>query len=191
MTQFTITELSNNKLYNRTKSSSPQISGKNVVWRIANPNENKIVLYDGNKTIEISSTNGSYPRMSEDNIVWYGSDSKGDIEIFFYNGKETIQVTDNDVDEINPQISGDNVVWVTDTTLDMNIYLYNGQDVIHLNEGNLANEFPKISGDNVVWSSRDSNGNRQIFLYNGKETIQLSGNKHHNTYQVFKYLEIT
>lgn len=178
MTQFTITELSNNKYYKSAKPSYPQISGKNVVWRIANPNENKIVLYDGDKTIEIVSANGSYPRMSEDNMVWNGSDSEGDIEIFFYNGKETIQVTNNDANEINPQISGDNVAWVTDATRDMNIYFYNGQGVIHLNEGNLANEFPQISGDNVAWSSKDSSGNRQIFLYNGKETRQLSSKKH-------------
>jgi beta propeller repeat protein len=177
MTQFTITELSNNKDYKRI-GSDPQISGKNVVWRIANPNENKIFLYDGNKTIEISSTNGTYPRISGDNIVWYGSDSEGNIEIFFYNGQETIQLTDNNVDEINPQISGDNIVWCTDTTSDMNVYLYNGQNVIKINEGNLANDFPEISRDNVVWTSIDPNGNEQIFLYNGEETIQLSGNKH-------------
>jgi len=33
--------------------------------------------------------------------------------VFFYDGSQTIQVTDNDIDDIYPSISGDRVVWST------------------------------------------------------------------------------
>lgn len=179
MTQFTITELGKFK----GNVSAPQISGNNVVWRSENSDENKIFFYDGNKTLEISNTKGSNPRISGNNVVWSGADSDGDKEIFLYNGKETIQLTDNNVDDTSPQIYRDKIVWTIDTAEGITIFLDNGQDIIQLNESNSSNSFPKIFGDNVVWTARDSDEKEELFLYNGKETIQISQDKHRHIYR--------
>ena len=50
-----------------------------------------------------------FPQIDGDNIVWAGDDGN-DNEIFFYNGDETVRVTDNSVDDFTPAIDGNNVV---------------------------------------------------------------------------------
>ncbi|MGL5833820.1 MAG: hypothetical protein ACRC1Z_11400 [Waterburya sp.] len=198
MPQFTITKLASDK----DDSDVLQISAERVVWTDRREKESRdydILLYDGSKIIKVNGTEIFYDGMglsilgsgrnisvSGDKIVWAGHDSKGDSEIFFYNGKETIQLTHNDVDDFFPQLSGDNVVWCEiRRTYDSNnnpirrsqIFLAQGQDIIQLTENDTSNILPQISGKNVVWVGIDSNNERQIFLYDGKETKKLFDNK--------------
>ena len=110
------------------------------------------------------------------NIVWSEKVSgDNDFEIFLYNGSETIQLTDNDVNDFFPKISGDNVVWQSQINLDAEIFLYDGSQTIQITDNDVRDFFPAISGDNIVWSGNDGN-DREIFLYNGSETIQLTDN---------------
>ena len=186
MTQFTITELGNGHLSLGT--SRPQIFGTKVIWLSGDNKESKIMLYDGSETVEIKNTNGAFPKISGDNLVWSAVDLEGDQEIYFYNGKETIQLTDNDVDDVSPQISGDNVVWNGDAFYAFRnvyinkIFLDNGQDTIQLNNDSRWNRSPVISGNKVAWSGIDSHGDRQVFFFDGKETIKIPTEKHSNLF---------
>ena len=49
------------------------------------------------------------------NIVWQTDDGSNS-QIFLYNGTETIQLTDNDVNDFNSRVLGDSVVWLQGTT---------------------------------------------------------------------------
>ena len=42
----------------------------------------------------------------------------GNSEIFLYDGIEILQITDNDVDDSFPEISGDNIVWLRKSSLE-------------------------------------------------------------------------
>ena len=115
------------------------------------------------------------------NVVWAANDGN-DSEIFLYDGNETIQLTDNDVDDFSPQISGNKIVWQRDTTGEnLEIFLYDGNETIQLTDNNTINPYDafdsslQISGGNVVWAENDGNDS-EIFLYNGNETIQLTDN---------------
>ena len=49
--------------------------------------------------------------LSGSNVVWSGNDGN-DFEVFLYNGSETTQLTDNDIDDRFVKISDDNnIVW--------------------------------------------------------------------------------
>ncbi len=131
---------------------------------------------------QISSNSSLYlPSFSDgdvdgNNIVWSELKSgDNDFEIFLYNGSETIQLTDNDVNDFFPKISGDNVVWQSQIREDAEIFLYDGSETIQLTNNDVGDERPAISGDNVVWSGSDGNDS-EIFLYDGSETIQLTNN---------------
>ena len=131
---------------------------------------------------EISSNFSSFleslgnENIDENNIVWSEKISgDNDFEIFLYNGSETIQLTNNDVNDFFPQISDNNVVWQSQIDSDGEIFLYNGSETIQLTNNDVEDFFPAISGENVVWSGSDGR-DREIFLYDGSETIQLTDN---------------
>ena len=86
-------------------------------------------------------------------------------------------LTNNNVSDYNPQISGKNVVWVGNDGNDSEIYLYNHDSgsVIQLTDNDAYENSPYIDNNNVVWASSDGNDN-EIYLYNGSETIQLTDN---------------
>jgi serralysin len=125
-------------------------------------------------------------KISGKNLVWSAADSEGDGEIFLYKGKKTIQLTDNNVDDFSPQISGKNILWSSGSFYVFRkyyvgeIFLDNAQDVIRLNDNSNLNTSPVISDNNVAWSGNDSDGDRQVFYYNGKKTIQISKKEHHS-----------
>ena len=103
--------------YNQLDYSSPQISGKNIVWYTYSCSgfhtpwcfSGAMYLYDGTTTIQISDS-GDDPQISGNNVVW-SNDDGNDSEIFLYDGNNTIQLTNNSYDDFDPQISGDNVVF--------------------------------------------------------------------------------
>ena len=105
----------------------------NVVWSEWDGNDWELFRFDGTNTSQItnndfndvltpsstatsSSVNSSAAvDGSGDNLVWssYVGDSW---EVFFFDGTQTIQVTDNSIDDLNPKISGNTVVWSTSGT---------------------------------------------------------------------------
>ena len=160
--------------------SIPAISGNNVVWGdILN---SEVLFYDGSNTTKIGDS--FFPvflpsSISGNNVVWTDSDGN-DAEVFLYDGSNVIQITDNNLGESTPLISGNNIAWTgnIDGTGDLNrteIFLYDGNTTIQLTDNDFTDLLISISGNNVVWIGNDGNDN-EIFLYNGNTTIQLSDN---------------
>ena len=105
----------------------------NVVWSEWDGNDWELFRFDGTNTSQItnndfndvltpSSTETSYSSNSNaavdssgNNLVW--SSYVGDNwEVFYYDGTQTIQVTDNSINDLYPKISGDTLVWSTSGT---------------------------------------------------------------------------
>ena len=203
-----IIQLTNNSYYD----GEPQIWGNNVVWS-GEYNDgisvigSGIYLYDGATTIQL--TNNSYDNRDAEiwgnNVVWSGNNQVSswysqvpdgyDQEIFLYDGTTTIQLTNNNYDDSNPEIWGNNVVWVRNnfpTFSNEELFLYDGLATIQLTNNVdseiLATKYPqyRISGQNIVWSRFETHNiglidsrfpilsNKGIFLYDGTTTIQLT-----------------
>ena len=112
----------------------------NVIWTQWDGNDFELFRYDGNTTVQItdndfndrlnpdsspsssSARSGSAVDGSGDRLVW-SSYVNGNWEIFYYDGTETIQVTDNNIDDLDPKISGDRIVWNTSGATS-DIFLY-------------------------------------------------------------------
>jgi len=73
------------------------------------------------------SFSSSNLQIDGENIVWEGRDLNSgngnllfptsgiDSEVFFFDGNETIRLTDNSTNDLQPQVSGNNVVWEGNT----------------------------------------------------------------------------
>ena len=136
-------------------------------------------------TIIELSNNGSliFPRISGNNVIWQ-EEVGDDTEIFLYNGSETIQLTDNDVEDDSVEIFENNIVWESGSDNQQEIFFYNGSETIQLTDndvednlrisiGSLYGANSALVGDNVFWRN-ETEENRANFFYNGSETIQIT-----------------
>ncbi|MEM8720765.1 MAG: hypothetical protein AAGE84_15965 [Cyanobacteria bacterium P01_G01_bin.39] len=125
------------------------------------------------KITELGKFQGSVyvPQISGNNVVWR-SENPDENKIFFYDGKETIEISNTEGS--NPQISGNNVVWSgVDSDSDREIFLYNGKETIQLTDNNVDDIHPQIYRDKIVWTIGTIDG-ITIFLDNGQDIIQLN-----------------
>ncbi|MEL7009878.1 MAG: hypothetical protein AAGM29_14890, partial [Cyanobacteria bacterium J06588_4] len=138
-----------------TNYYDPQISGKNVIWK----SERNLFLYNGRESIKLDNKGkdvyGSSLKISGNNIVWKADDSDGDKEIFFHGGEGTIQLTNNNVIDYAPQISGHNTVWVNGGNPSSEIFFSNGTEVLQITNNNTNDVLPYIDGNNIVWLNKD------------------------------------
>ncbi|BAY27535.1 hemolysin-type calcium-binding region [Calothrix sp. NIES-2100] len=154
--------------------------------------------------------------ISGNSIVWYDYSSyTSSNEIFFYNGISggtpiELRNIGYSSDNINPQISGNNVVWQGYDGSDYEIFLYNSSSAskpIKLTNNYNSDTSPQISGNNIVWHGYDGS-DYEIFFYNSSSggapipitnnnyadyTPQISGNNvvwygyDGNDYEIFFY----
>lgn len=108
------------------------------------------------------------------NLVWAAHN--GSAEIFFYNGAETIQLTDNSFDERNPKIAGNEIAWVGFDGNDTEIFYYDGNSIIQVTDNDFddadrvyTNEL-SISEGLIIWTAYDGDA---VFVYENGEVKEL------------------
>ena len=74
------------------------------------------------------------------------------------------QLTDNNLEDDRPAISGNNVVWDVDDGNDTEIVLYDGNNITQITDNDLFDSSPSVSGDNIAW-----------FRSVGEDAVQSSG----------------
>ena len=163
---------------NNVDDTSPKISRNNIIWTIDTVNGITILLDNGQDVIQLNEDNlsNSFPKMSGDNVAWITRDSNKKEELFFYNGKETIQISRNEHQHIYRfQVSENKVVWTArDSKGKKQIFLYNGKEAIQISENSkIRDSSSRTEGKKVIWKSKLSNPNSGIFLDN-KKTIELT-----------------
>ena len=178
-----ITQLTSDEIDEISDSplSRPSISGDKVVWR--GP-ANEIFLYDGNSTTQLELNGnklfGIEPSISGNKVVFVQTDDHDD-EIYLYDGDSITQLTDNEVDDFRPLISGNNVVWLQSERFAVspgppNIFLYDGDSVTQLTNNGVSGNGLSISGNNIVWTVYDGN-DEEVYFYDGDSITQLTDNE--------------
>ncbi|MBD2091747.1 pre-peptidase C-terminal domain-containing protein [Microcoleus sp. FACHB-1515] len=165
---------------NSVNDLNPQISGSNVVWQEGTGSSARILLLQGidnpasttpTPLSLATSTDNRAPVISGTNVAWSGRggvDSGNDFEIFFWNGTQVQQLTNNDTDDVNVRISGSNLVWQNENVgvADSEIFFWNGTQVQQITNNSTDDQLPQISGSNIVWQGVADN-NFEIFFSNG------------------------
>ncbi|REJ66940.1 MAG: PEP-CTERM sorting domain-containing protein [Planctomycetota bacterium] len=92
---------------------------------------------------------------------------------------QVTQITDNEIDDFSPQVSGDNIAWYAKTGIATSgfpttaVFFFDGTTITQISNESTGSKFPKISGNNVVWAG-NTEGRNEIFLYDGATTTQLT-----------------
>ncbi len=114
---------------NDYEDSSPKYDegSKRLVWQRLIDGRYHIIVYDLKDEEEHQLTSGSKnhmePAIAGDNVVWQEWDGS-DWEIVLYDGKETKQLTDNNVQDLAPVIEDEYVVWTTVGKDEQLVYVY-------------------------------------------------------------------
>jgi len=96
--------------------------------------------------------------------------------VYYYNGSEVVQITDNNAGfGINAQsinVSGNTVVWLENSTIKM----WDGNEVTQISPaGQLNVQFPNFDGNSVAWLAKDDiSGRYEVFQYEDGVVAQLT-----------------
>lgn len=159
-----------------------------IVWEEWTGSDWDIYLYEediatGNavtRKISAESFDNRAAVVFGDHIVWSARpEGETDREVFHYDiatGQIT-QLTQNDFDDNDPQVSDRFVTWWSSQSPRRQVYVYDFQNpqagpqrVSLITVDNFA---PVVSGSVVVWYGHDGADN-EIFLYDGTTTLQLT-----------------
>jgi hypothetical protein len=99
------------------------------------------------------SAGGHAPAIAGEKVVWHASDGD-DNEVWLWNGSTTQQLTDNDGHDRNADISGNRIVWESDTGIEV---WQSGET--SLVAASLGGQLPKIDGLDIVWQALDGGDN--------------------------------
>jgi hypothetical protein len=107
---------------NRVDDRSAQVSGSNVVWASGNVRalDADIYFYDGVMSRKIG-THGGDPQIDGSDVVWHASDG-GALQVFYFDGARTYQITDNGLENSIPSIDNLTIVWQGYDGHDMEIF---------------------------------------------------------------------
>ena len=106
-----------------------------------------------------------YPQIDNGQVVWQGFDGH-DTEIYFWDGNQTQQLTDNEKSDTLPQISNGLVVWTAFDGHDEEIFLWNSRNgkTVQLTNNDEDDIWPQIDNENVVWLLQGEVFTDEIFM---------------------------
>ncbi len=85
-----------------------------MVWRRFDGTHFQIAYFTGQTTVQLTDDNWEKgaPAIHDDRVVWAGKPpDSGNWEIFTRKAGKTIRVTNNSIQDTNPQVVLDNIVW--------------------------------------------------------------------------------
>jgi hypothetical protein len=162
------------------------ISGSNVVYVGSDGGtDGELFLWDGSFPINpIQITHNDrreiFPAVSGSSVAWSecdvpdptGACNPGDWEIYFWDGSFPIvpvRVTDNDLNDTMPAISGSKIVWVATEDQPgrpVDIYSWDGATVTRLtNYGDNLARWPDIWGSAAVWKGALAEGGNLLLWF--------------------------
>jgi hypothetical protein len=164
----------------------PQVSGYNVVWYTYydphSPEDGEIFLYNGSSVTQITDNEetDAFADICGSNVAWAGIVANHHV-IFLYRNGTTTQVTDSSVDVVDFDVSESHIAWSVYDQHDMEIFYYDidSASTTQITDTQYNDKWPDLSGHNLVWVGgwhSDTQGDDEIFLYDGSTTTQLTSN---------------
>ena len=183
----TIEEISLTENMDYTYFGPPSVSKGKVVWRAYNQNlhTDSIMLWDGEnvtKIIEYESGPFDYDGYPpsyhsldpyiDNGAIAYSAWDGHDYEIFLLEDNEIIQVSDNETDDYEAQLSEGKISWtgIDPVSQKPDVYYWDRNLIINISNYSWTDEDSNIYGDNVVYAGFDLAGEYKtdIFYWNGE-----------------------
>ena len=130
------------------------------------------------KQIAERDQGGYFPQVAGNRAVWQRFDGN-DLEIYLYDGSIVTQLTNNTIDETEPDVFGDHIAWYSGEYDDTDI-VYDGKIVM---EGVKNTTDMRLGDGGLVWSAfKAPYVDEHVFLFDGMTTRKLSvdGTRHNH-----------
>lgn len=154
-------------------AASPVLDRGSIAWA----ENGSILLFDGSSTraFSIPAVQLSAPALSNNRFVATGY-VNGRNQVFFFDGTTLRQITDDTQDELNPRIEGDVIAWRRGFS-NSEIYVFQpSTGLTRLVSTSPNNSPPQVGRFGAVWEGDGPGNSRQVFLFDGTTTRQLSDN---------------
>ena len=170
----------------------PSISNGQVAWRVWDKVDRfYIYFWDGVSTSSITDyPAGNFPmpfgyppsyhsievNLNNGQISWAGWDGN-DYEIFFWDGITISQITDNSLDDYEPQLNNGKISWTqTLSTGKFDIFFWDGNSIRNIsNRPNDPDEDSHLMNGKIAWSGWNSSTfRRDIYIWDGTTTTVIN-----------------
>ena len=86
------------------------------------------------------------------------------------------QITDNDTQDLSPDINNSMIVWGGHDGNDYEIFFFNGAETVQLTDNDIDDVRPVINNSGMIAWHAANGDNSEIYLYNGTEVVQITDN---------------
>ncbi len=142
--------------------SKSSIHEGKTVWSDKDSLEKHQIYYWKGKNEIIQVTNSEknyYPDIFDGKVVWERT-VKGHGVIFYFDGKQIIQISNENFYSRSPKIYNDKIVWLSSKPgKHSNIFYWNGKEILQITDNEYENLNPDIYRDRIAWVQRETNGN--------------------------------
>lgn len=139
-----------------------KLSGDTALWMMGGD----VYTYRNGETRQLTHSTPTFhvsqPSISDSRVAWVGQEQGTDSEIYLFDGANTSQISDNNVNDGFPDVSDSLLVWARISDPDADLMLYDGIQTAQI--------WPKGNGDvallhdRVAWSTGPG-GVNDIYLY--------------------------
>lgn len=158
----------------------PEVSGHRVAW--LGPGDNtydQVYVNDGIETLRLTETNTfkSELDISESIIVWRDVEPGGSGDIFYHDGVEVHQLTNNEINEKYPKVSHDaaglHLTYEAYIDGQWDIMHFDGNDLVNITNTPAVNEtLHQTCGSRTIWRQY-SGGQYRLWLYDGSSATEI------------------
>jgi hypothetical protein len=152
------------------KHDSPSLYEDTIAWQgeISKGGVWGIYYWDGN-TISLISDNGRHPSLYNGTIAWQAYDGN-DEEIYYFNGKNIVRVTYNDIEDVFPSLYDGKIAWEGYDGHDREIFFWDGNQVTKVTDNDIDDSSPSLHGTQIAYSGFDGN-DYEIYLASYGESL--------------------
>jgi hypothetical protein len=125
----------------------PKIHNGSAVWEYHLDGKSKIMHWDGSTVNDITSFDHIvklYPSIYNDTIAW-----SQDNEIFYWDGEQIIEITNNNIVDIKPSLYKTTIAWEGGG----DIYYWDGSKITQITESTALDENPSLYNGRIAWQS--------------------------------------
>ncbi|MCA9253217.1 MAG: PQQ-binding-like beta-propeller repeat protein [Phycisphaerales bacterium] len=119
-----------------------------------------------------SGSNNTVPRVDAAIVTWQTNESNDDKEIVVYENSVAEIITDNDFDDMTPDVGSNSLVWLTPTA----IQLRRDSGTISISPQGGCPELPRVKGDHIVWEVGCSSSFNEIMYWHDGTFTQITNN---------------
>lgn len=96
--------------------------------------------------------------------------------IFLYDSGSTTLLSDNGLQDTNPQIHDGLIVWEQNDGNDIEIMLWDGFGTTQITNNTVEDRRPQIHNNQIAWYGRWGGSDTEILFWDGGSTLQLTNN---------------